>query len=286
MGNLLRVNFVSVFKNKLFWLSVICTALVSYLGMDIYYLKIKDDLLTQITTSYIIPVVIIASIVPFLVGSDFDGGIIRNKIMAGLSKGQIYFADLLVSCFCSVVVSVVALGSWLVTAMSVIGSDRFMRWIGDSNFSGTLVSVFVHMFFVVLTISFISTAITVIGENKAIAIVGILVVIMVGGIVSDATRRYATDTEKEIFGGFTDDFEPILEPNDYYVPDGTPKKYMYLVLDSTDIITQISYSPLDYVVADSPENYKIPVRYDVGLLCDGVLASVLALVVFKHKNIK
>lgn len=286
MGNLLRVNFVSMLKSKIFWAGIIFSILLIYLNTDVYSLKAKENFINIIAYNYTIPVAIIACVIPFVVGSDFDGGIIRNKIMAGLSKGQIYFANVILSLFCSVVIAVVSFAGWTIVALGKIGPERFGRWVSDSNFTGTLISVFIHLLCVLVAISLISTALTVIGENKAIAIVGILLVIMVGNIVSDATRRYATDTNKEEFVGFTDDYEPIIKPNPYYVPDGTPKKFMYQVVDSMDISAQLYYSPLDYVVADSPEQIRIPVRYDIGVLADGVLVSVLALVIFKHKNIK
>lgn len=286
MGNLLRVNFVSIFKNKLFWIAIIAAVAVIYMDLGVQIIKTKDELIGSITYGYMTPVVVIASLIPFVVGSDFDGGIIRNKIMAGLSKGQIYLADVIVSCFCSVIIAVVSFASWFGVVISMLGLDRIGRWFSDSNFTGLIVSIFIHLLCILIAVSLISTALTVIGENKAIAIVGILTVMIMGTIVSDSIRRYATDTNKETFIGFTDDFEPITEPNPYYVPAGTPKKYMYLVLDSVDIVGQIHNSPIDYVDVETPEDYRIPVRYDIGVLSEGVLISVLALIVFKHKNVK
>lgn len=108
MNNLLRANFLRLFKDKIFWL---CAAFMILFGA-FFPLKIGSDVeLTNFFFVYTVVIGILASVFCSLfLGTEYSDGVLRNKLVVGHTKSAVYLSNLIA---CSV-------GSLLLCCMSIL----------------------------------------------------------------------------------------------------------------------------------------------------------------------
>lgn len=94
MSRLLRANFVSMWKSKVFW---ICTVFVAVL--DIYFIyrygeKLKIRMMAHnFFYCNIIIMIVGAVFMGIFIGTEYSDGTIRNKLAVGHSRSELYFAN-------------------------------------------------------------------------------------------------------------------------------------------------------------------------------------------------
>jgi ABC-type transport system involved in multi-copper enzyme maturation permease subunit len=103
MRKLLRANFSRLWHDRTFWL---LTALMVFFGASMAVINAVNisregtvwvmdfSLLTYVTLAPILNSILVA----LFVGSDYFGGTLRNKLIAGHRRGHIYLANLLTCC--------------------------------------------------------------------------------------------------------------------------------------------------------------------------------------------
>lgn len=101
MSRLLSSGFVRLFKNKLFWTGIIVSAV---LGICAAYTKYTEEIegfptdLSYVLYSYAyIAAIALAVISPMFSGTEYSDGTIRNKIIAGHKRINIYFSNMIFS---------------------------------------------------------------------------------------------------------------------------------------------------------------------------------------------
>lgn len=93
MFKLLRANLSRMWKSKCLW---ICAALALLMSLGEQTLSINDVSLMDDGVFYDFPSIIIitAAFVPLFLGTEYSNNTIRNKLIIGMKRTQIYFASL------------------------------------------------------------------------------------------------------------------------------------------------------------------------------------------------
>lgn len=105
MRKLLRANFSRLWQNRTFWLLSVLMVLFSiFIAVDNIINMHREGSAWEMDFSLFIYVVIapiLTSVfVALFVGSDYSGGTLRNKLIAGHRRGNIYLANL-ITCYCA-----------------------------------------------------------------------------------------------------------------------------------------------------------------------------------------
>ena len=290
MGNLIRANFRTLRSNRLLLICIVIFVFIIASDVSFFWdLRDKYDSLNVLTNSSMTVVIAVGCIVPFIVGADFEGGMIRNKIMAGYSKFQIYIASFITSLVVTEIFTIFTVVMSVKEIVDSVGVSRFVRWFGDSNYKAVFVHIIIWYLAICLAYTALSTALIMISENKAISIVGLISVVLVFSITTGSLRRFATDTEKE-FVSINEQNELIIESNPYYVAPDDPMKKVYVTIDSLDVVGQVVFTPEQEVFDENDMNdkghYELSSRYALGSVAMTILLTALGLVVFKRRNLK
>lgn len=291
MGNLIKANLLSIKSNRIvligflaFLIFCIMDSNITYGGIDNAYFG-----LSIISGVGFTVVFVVGCFVPFMVGMDFDGGMIRNKIMAGHSKTKIYLSNLISSLLVTVILTAIIFAFKVATVASSVGSKRFTRWFQNQQVVNYFIQITIWVFAICVVYTAISLALIMISENKAIALVGLISIALVFSITNGTLRRYATDTVKTTFE-INEKNELVEIPNPYYIAPDDPMKKVYITMDSIDVIGQI-ITPPEEEVYDENNAYdmghsELPVRYDIGCIFMAILVTGLGVIIFNRRNLK
>lgn len=122
MSRLLSANFVRLRKNRLFWAAITLTAALSVYDI-IQYIFLAEEWKEAGETLHfesgyftIAPIIglPITLVIIFFLGTDYSDGTIRNKIIAGHTRAEIYLADLITCVFISLLIDIVWLACGLI----------------------------------------------------------------------------------------------------------------------------------------------------------------------------
>ena len=95
MNRLLIANFARIKKNKLFWVLCGVMALMAIV-MVVNAVSNRDTQIDGAMCAFAIPVEIAAAIfISIFFGTEYGDGTIRNKLIIGHDRRQIYFANLI-----------------------------------------------------------------------------------------------------------------------------------------------------------------------------------------------
>lgn len=302
MGKLIRSNFCNLVKCIPYYIAlimVVClsTVLVSSLVDYEHFKPFPSDLISAMVSNETVTALIILAVVPFVIGADFDGGMIRNKIVAGFSKGTVFFSSFITAWISVMVITIVSVSGCVLTIIKEAGFDVVKSWFTDSGFvkSFWMIVLFQVLVFTALTAA--GTAVTMICTKKGVAVIGSLIVFFIGGMFSGVVREYATATQP-YFIYYNDNNEEVKERNPYYLEDGTFKKNMYIATDSFNVIYQVSDPPIfideeyyESMDEDSLPEFGItrfvyPTSYIIGDVAFIAVAYVIGVLVFKKRNLK
>lgn len=279
MNRLLGANLKRVLKSRPFIGSAIIVAAIAiftfitnyqdytkYGGMPYY-----DGALFAIAGLGIFPLAVIVS---FFIGTDYSDGTIRNKLVVGSSRTEIYLANLITS----TVIGWIYIVLWNVLFM--IPSEIFMERITPMpELLLVFAACFVTMAAFSALLSFISMSIVKKTGATVACIFFCLFMFIAGTLIKsmlDQDEYYSPvfsideNDEIEIVGD--------LEPNPNYIPEGSTKRAVYeFMLDFLPggQIFQISE-------VDSTNAVKM-IGYDFGWY---VVVSLIGVLVFRRKDLK
>lgn len=103
MRKLLCANFYCLRRNKILWAELGCTAILSVLivaanySPEIQATESRLSLDDVFFTLYQFLGIILAAGISLIVGTEYSDGTIRNKLVAGNTRTQVYFANLIAS---------------------------------------------------------------------------------------------------------------------------------------------------------------------------------------------
>lgn len=204
MNKLLSSNFSRLQKSKIFWLGMAFmflagTALVlkQYKQVVMYGYPVK---LESTFFSYTLLILVVSAIFcPLFLGVEYSDGTLRNKIIVGHKRSNIYFSNLIVNIVASLLFCLSYILSNVIIGIPLIGFKK----AGIE----TILLVLGGSFFTVITLCSLFTMISLLIQNKALApvicIVGIFLMI---GITSEVKR--------------------MLEEPEYYYDDARNSNYL------------------------------------------------------------
>lgn len=277
MIKLLNAGFTRLRKSKLFWLlSIFSIGLAlfmiytSYKDMKVYGAIIETE---QLMLNYSTMIGVVISIFTSLfLGVEYSDGTIRNKIIIGHKRINIYLSNFIIT-------TIMSLFSYIlfILIITVIGIPLF----GEVTISiSKLMMLLGSIFATIVAYSSIFTFIAMISSNKTItAIVSIMLAfsLMILALswlnILQAPKfiESASMTNKD-----TGSFEMIKEKNPKYPSKSKRKVYQ----------TMLNINPagqMFQIAGRTTINLKILPLYSLGIL---VIFTSTGLVLFKRKNLK
>lgn len=311
MGRLIRGLLVSMFKNKLLYVGIasmliyniiseILRFTVEFVIVDwIYYNDaIKDQAMAL--------VIIWGAICPFIAGEDFNGGMIRNKIIAGYSKRKIFLSSLIVSiigmCIFVTLDILSVAGGITIHHLSDIAVGSF----NAESIRGLLTTIW-YMFATGFAVTCISCSILMLSGNRAISLVAFFILSFAVLSASSMTRMRLEEPKMlpEFEGGVvvrTIPNEAFLEEDsilrkvyqtaDYIYYFNEPIGYMSysneMLSVTHDLEDSAEWAEEEFLNFDSnPFNtVAFDTNYCIGYMCFGTLVALFGAFRFKYCNLK
>ena len=315
---LLKNNFYSLKRNWMYWLSYVVVFMFHYmfwLEGDMGYYRTRncslDEVVLSVLSVVMLLVFLISAIIPFIAGTEFDGGVIRNKIMAGFSKPQIYMATY-ITCFIATLGLVIF--NILITVVMLCmgqGTNNVMKAFENHNIEASFIGALIFMLVIVIGVMSFSCAVTYIVGKKAIAIIACFLIAFICAMDPLVIRAYADDSP-EYFTYYDYDTGVKKEiPNEYYLPAGSPLKKLAIAADSINVFESgvileegVTFERIyiydgkevgkeisaeEYMkMIEGPyeERFEFNPRYIWGSLAFSVLVTAGGIIIFKKRNIK
>lgn len=292
MLELLRADFRRLFKNKIFWLE--CALMF---GMAIYCIvgtlignksaeeptSSPDSLVIALSA---ISGVLSAVFAAFFIGTEHSDGTMRNKLIVGRTRTQIYFAGLIVCSAAALIVNLV-----FIITLSVGGSIFIGRFAADLSavLSAILLSFISDIAFAAVAL-FGAMMITNKAASVAVLTVAAFLLFAYADVVSN---RLSTP---EYFDAFTyadsegNIHEEPRQPNASY-PTGAKRKYYEFMYDTLPGCQLMQTQNFLYEAAANggklakEENQKLLGFAGTSLIIV-ILATGAGVILFKRKDLK
>ena len=277
MLRLLRGNLKRIIKSKFFWL---CFALYAFYPILIVIVN-ADHMYETITSDKVLSLnyglewlplqgVFIAFICSILFCSDFHNLTIRNKLVIGHSKNNIYLANLLSMIIISIALSVIYLLLFFMIAMPVFG--RF------TSSASTVIWVIVNGTLMLVAYSSIMTLIAMTSKNPTVAIVISIVVLTIGALLAFFMNYIATIPPyyENYEWGENGEFIIYLVPTEH-MPSKEFQSFARFLVDCLPSGQSLQISSGGYT-----RNWQMAL-YSLGLIGATSGAGIL---VFKKRNLK
>lgn len=279
MRNVLMANLTRLCKSKVFKIACSIVTVLGFYEIMSIYLDYKAGTGSPYFESGLMSIsalglFALAAIVSIYIGSEYSEGTLRNKVIIGLSRLNIYLSNVLTS----MIASIVLVLGWTL-AYAVPG----LILMQSGNPLMLFIVMYLGLFFVMAVFSSLFTLITMCIGNKAGSAVTCLLLtlaLLMHGIVVNSILD-----EPEFFspgyvitdeGEFEADGE--LTPNPNYLPEGSTKRKVYeFMLDFVPGRQALQIAGMRY------DSVKQIVLYDVGWI---VVLNAVGLLVFKRKDLK
>ena len=278
MTKLLSAGFSRLFKSRVFWIMlVICILLQVLVCMDNfrYEQEMPENtvILDEIVFSIVPAIGFISSVlISLLLGEEYSDGVVRNKLTVGHRRSDIYFSNLIV---CTA-------GSFLALAALFLtgGLLGFALFGGFTYETGTLFRLFLCSFLLTAALSAIDVLVVMSCQNKAVAAVLslglVLVMVFVGSyldsVLNEPEMQYGVMVMHE--NGVMEFEDPA--PNPRYVTGMTRTVMAY----AEDII------PMGQALQINNFQLDRCARWPLLSIAVFTAVSALGYAIFKKKDIK
>lgn len=233
MNNLLSANFIRLKKSRIFLMSVVFTIL--YAGAVCIYAQMQKSLGSEIgfITLFLngyglggfiaIPGIVLAVVCSLFIGADFNEGTIRNKIIVGKTRSQIYFSNF-ITCACA--------GVFLNLIYSAIICVVGLLWLGWIDVPlMTFLLLIVNGLLMIIAYTAVFNMIAMLSRDRTAAVVTALVGVMVFMFLSIYLMMRISEPEFLPQVQMTDGqiSESIVRNSRYLT--GTAKKICQFIID-------------------------------------------------------
>lgn len=278
MTKLLSAGFYRLFKSRVFWIMLaICILLQVFVCLDNFRFEQERPensvILDDIVFSMIPAIGFISSaLISLLLGEEYSDGVVRNKLTVGHRRSDIYFANLIV---CTA-------GSFIMLAALFLsgGLLGFAFFGGFTYDAGTLLWLVLCSFLLTAALSAIDVLVVMCCQNKAVAAVLslglVLVMVFVGsyldGVLNEPEMQYGAMVLNE--NGVMEFVDPA--PNPHYV-SGMTRTVMAI---TEDII------PMGQAIQINNFALERSARWPLLSIALFTVVSALGYAIFKKKDIK
>lgn len=276
MNKLLSSNFSRLWKNKLFWLcmgAMLVYSIVYMLNgcrqaardMSEYYYSLE-----QYYFHFALLIGFFCALFSSMFfGTEYSDGTIRNKIIVGHTRIDIYMSSLVTTFIATLLI----MSAWLVGALIAVPTLGFWK-MGVMH----LLEYFLIAVMLVLVFSAICTVVNMLSSNKAVTVV--ISILLFLGLTLFASIVYNALSEPEMASGvlITANGLEMAEPtpNPEYVTGMTRKIYDFLV----------DFLPTGQGLRMWQLEISNPIRMIVSSAFLTVLTTAGGIFTFKKKNIK
>ena len=213
--------------------------------------------------------IFIAAFIGLLLGTEYSDGTMRNKLIVGHTRTNVYLANLITT----FIASLMMLAAWFIGGL--VGIPTLGTW--QMGISGLMVYIFISILMVAAMCA-IFTPICMISTNKAVT--AVFCILLCLGIILSGSMFYNALCEPEMFSGVvvTADGMQIGDPapNPGYVSGMKRTVYEFM---ADFIPTGQSIQMADLAVAH-------PSRM---ILCSAfivIMTTLGGVIIFKHKDLK
>lgn len=281
MSNLLSANFMRLRKNKVFWCSIIFMAAAGayypigrYIGMkhDGYAAHLEDGFFI----CAVFAAVLLSVFCSLFVGTEHSDGTIRNKMIIGHKRTDIYLANLLTNMAAGTLMCLVWFAAYLCTGVPLLG---FFQVSG-----AVILLMIITVLILSCAFSALFTMVSMINASKAgvavICVLGTFLLLFAGSYLNARLQEPKTYPVYDYTVGETAAEgmveQAIEEKNPHYV-GGTKRKVYEFLYD---------FTPGGQVVQCSSMEVERP---HVLCLYSGmvfIMVTSIGIAVFRRKDIK
>lgn len=246
MNKLLRANFSRLRKNRIFWLCISAVFLISIINILIFYRQInaEGELPNAVLEDHyfeLLPMlgILSAIVISLFVGTEYSDGTMRNKLIIGSTRTNIYLSFVVTSavvsaavtfaCFIGGLFGIPLFGTWKMPLSSLL------LYI----LAGVLSSIALSAIFTLISVNCSRKA-----ECAVIAILTALALIILGSIIYNKLQAPETISEMLVTANGIEPTEP--HPNPDYV-GGSLRSVMTALLHILPSGQQILIANLELV---------------------------------------
>lgn len=287
MYKLLNAGFSRLMKNKIFWGIVIITIIIA-LGLVLNRISSSvffENEIEPVLTNYILFIgFFIAIFTSLFVGTEYSDGAIRNKIVVGHTRKNIYLSNLIISIAVGLFIEFVYLILVMIIGIPTLGGlqipiDKFLFILLD-------------MILIVVAYSSIFNFITLLCSDITIATVACILVFICMFVVSEFVVSPIANDKKYYSDYVTNENGEIIETqkhlNPNYVGDFAKQVYkniLYIIPFGQASQIQSTMSNLSYendrYMTDT--DIKLAGLYSLGLI---IVINGIGIYFFKRKDLK
>lgn len=275
MNKLLAANFMRLKKSKVFWGTVIFMAA---LGFFLAFVQKRDfdnglDFVTERGLFQYIPFVsiVIAVFCAIFVGTEYSDGTIRNKVIVGHKRREIYLSTFVTCGVSAVCMCILSMACYLVLATVLFGSfvENAAMVLAFSACALLLGICFAAIF----------TLVALLCHNKAASAVVCILIALI--LLFFGSYLFGALDEPEFSGGYYMDEtgtlqEAEMQPNPRYI-SGTTRTVYEALLDMTPGGQQIQLASMEA---------SRPWRLAGSSAAISVIITACGMVLFRRKDLK
>ena len=286
MYKLLKANFFRLVKNKIFWGIVIITILIASFILFNTILNQQGETkegIDKILVMYIHFIgIFIAIFTSLFVGTEYSDGAIRNKIVIGHSRKNIYFANLITSIAVGICIEFIYMLVIMIVGIPTLGTLQMT--------TEKFLFIVLDIIFIIMAYASIFTCITLLCSDITVSTVTCIILVLVMLVVSmalsstaNATKYYENYSQNE-----NGEIEVYQEPNPGYPGDfkkNVAKTILYCIPtgQASQIASQVNKHPFQMVDYMSDNELKTAFLYSLGMT---VCITGLGIYCFKRKDLK
>lgn len=277
MRKLLSAGFAALRKNKVLWLCALSTLLISMLAVLSRGRRLADipSVLTlEDSFCSLLPMLGLfwAAFCGLYIGSDYDYGLLRNKLIIGHTRTSVYGANL-IACLCAAAIILAASAAGCLTGLLLAPVPWQIGW-------GKLLSSLLLSLLTVFSLCAILVAAEMAIPNRAISAVVSLALAL--ALLLCASNLYNTLCEPECNDGYVF-INGVLEqsgsrPNPLYV-SGAMRTFLTFLINLLPTGQHI-------LIADNRWDMMSVPLMALGSIGLAALATLSGLLAFSKKNIK
>ncbi len=229
MGKLLRANFARLIKNKPFY---ICIALMAFVGI---YLPLSDyNNMIKSREVYILDKdfftfdmcmgVVASFFISMFIGTEYSNGTMRNKIITGIKRVKIYFANLILVYVSLIIFCMAYIIPYLCVGIPLLGNFSLYS-------AKTIGTILVCIAFIIFVYAALFLTVAMLVQNKASSAVGCIMAayfLLFGGVYVNSCLLQKEFEDHIYINADGETIKELHRPNSNYVRGTKRKVYEFI----------------------------------------------------------
>ena len=280
MMKLLRAGYRRYFRNILFWIALVASAILGVASG----VRVKEDAILD-DMYIVIGFLIFAALISLMIGREFSDGGFRNKIISGHTKGQIFLSEYILALTICLILSLVATGVF--TIMNVSSYSNILPELLIKSSVG-------YVFLIISMVTMIFVMSVLISKKAISAVLALLFVFVSYFSISELNLELSLpEYQKEIvWGDGVIQFVEGTVKNPGYI-DSPMREIVSFIVKIIPVGQAINYNDMVVPLFD-PLNYRILAGEEMKLLNTyplyslGTTMALLAgaYIIFRKKDFK